>query len=68
MVYVGEGEKVRVIMKWEGVGRYMMHCHNLIHEDHDMMAQFEVIDPATPGDDPLGTLSMEVADEGNHPL
>jgi spore coat protein A len=20
----------------------MMHCHNLVHEDHDMMLQFEV--------------------------
>jgi hypothetical protein len=24
------------------VGRYMMHCHNLVHEDHDMMVQWEV--------------------------
>ena len=23
-------------------GSYMMHCHNLVHEDHDMMLQFEV--------------------------
>ena len=23
-------------------GRYMIHCHNLSHEDHDMMAQFLV--------------------------
>ncbi|KAH7308444.1 hypothetical protein B0I35DRAFT_380237 [Stachybotrys elegans] len=23
-------------------GVYMMHCHNLIHEDHDMMAAFNV--------------------------
>jgi hypothetical protein len=23
-------------------GRYMVHCHNLVHEDHDMMAQFAV--------------------------
>jgi hypothetical protein len=21
-------------------GHYVMHCHNLIHEDHDMMTQF----------------------------
>jgi hypothetical protein len=20
----------------------MMHCHNIVHEDHDMMTQFEV--------------------------
>jgi FtsP/CotA-like multicopper oxidase with cupredoxin domain len=23
-------------------GRYMMHCHNLVHEDHDMMTQFQI--------------------------
>ena len=23
----------------------MMHCHNLVHEDHDMMMQFSVGDP-----------------------
>jgi hypothetical protein len=33
----------------------MMHCHNLIHEDHDMMGQFWVRDPkftSTSGDVP----------------
>src|SRR3712207_7960017 len=34
-----------VIMKFENQrGKYMMHCHNLVHEDHDMMTQFEVGD------------------------
>ena len=43
VVYVGESEKVRVIMRFENqVGKYMMHCHNLVHEDHDMMVQFQV--------------------------
>jgi hypothetical protein len=43
VVYVGEGETVRVLMRFgPQVGRYMMHCHNLVHEDHDMMVQFEV--------------------------
>jgi spore coat protein A len=41
-------------------GRYMVHCHNLVHEDNDMMVQFAVgdlyandpvtSDPATPDD------------------
>lgn len=26
-------------------GVYMMHCHNLVHEDHDMMTQFYVASP-----------------------
>jgi len=73
VVYVGENETVRVILKYEGPraqsfagipasvgeaaavqklydnpacgqrsGRYMAHCHNLVHEDHDMMNQFWV--------------------------
>ncbi|AUI49638.1 Multicopper oxidase with three cupredoxin domains (includes cell division protein FtsP and spore coat protein CotA) [Arthrobacter crystallopoietes] len=43
VVYLGEGETVRVLMKFEHHrGRYMIHCHNLPHEDHDMMAQFSV--------------------------
>lgn len=42
-VYVGEGETVRLLMKFEHHrGRYMIHCHNLPHEDHDMMAQYSV--------------------------
>jgi hypothetical protein len=43
VAYVGENETVRVLMRFgPQVGRYMMHCHNLVHEDHDMMVQFEV--------------------------
>jgi hypothetical protein len=43
VVYVGENETVRVIARYgPHEGRYMMHCHNLVHEDHDMMVQFQV--------------------------
>jgi spore coat protein A, manganese oxidase len=43
VVYLGEGEKVRVVARFgPQVGRYMVHCHNLVHEDHDMMVQFNV--------------------------
>ena len=37
------------------LGKYMMHCHNLNHEDCDMMTQFEVVDPEgkQQGDDPV---------------
>jgi len=64
VVYVGENETVRVAMRFSGPpagegwpqprGRYMMHCHNLVHEDHDMMMQFSVGDPNhDPGFDPI---------------
>lgn len=43
VVYVGEGETVRLIMRFDHEeGRYMIHCHNLSHEDHDMMTQYQV--------------------------
>ncbi|KAJ4288088.1 hypothetical protein N0V90_012105 [Kalmusia sp. IMI 367209] len=43
VVLLGTSETVQVIARyapWDGV--YMFHCHNLIHEDHDMMAAFNV--------------------------
>lgn len=58
VVYVGENETVRVAVRFEGRGKYMLHCHNLVHEDHDMMSQFEVVaDGATdPLSDPCRSL------------
>jgi spore coat protein A, manganese oxidase len=65
VAYVGENETIRAIMKFGKAGdpstdgRYMIHCHNLPHEDHDMMTQFRVgkdvdrdPDPTKGPDDP----------------
>ncbi|MGJ7441908.1 multicopper oxidase domain-containing protein [Aquipuribacter sp. MA13-6] len=42
-VYVGESETVAVLAAfYPHQGKYMIHCHNLPHEDHAMMAQFAV--------------------------
>jgi FtsP/CotA-like multicopper oxidase with cupredoxin domain len=39
------GETVRVFLQFrEFTGKYMMHCHNTIHEDHAMMLRFDVVD------------------------
>jgi spore coat protein A len=44
VVYIGEGETVRLLLHFEHEeGRYMIHCHNLSHEDHDMMTHYQVI-------------------------
>lgn len=38
------GDDVRVIARFDGYrGRYLMHCHNLEHEDYDMMMRFDVV-------------------------
>jgi spore coat protein A, manganese oxidase len=43
-VAIEDGEEVEVIIRWSGYrGRYLLHCHNLEHEDHSMMARVEVV-------------------------
>ena len=43
-VSVDRDEDVSVIARFEGYrGRYLLHCHNLEHEDHSMMARFDVV-------------------------
>ncbi len=42
-IWLGENETVRVFMRFRGYkGRYVMHCHNVIHEDSGMMVRFDV--------------------------
>lgn len=53
--YTGENETVTTLMQFatqpNGEGKYMIHCHNLSHEDHDMMVQFSAGDPRS--NDPI---------------
>jgi spore coat protein A, manganese oxidase len=43
VVYLAENERIRVILRTgPHEGRYMLHCHNNSHEDHDMMTQFRI--------------------------
>ena len=43
-VAVAPGEDVRIISQFAGHrGRYLIHCHNLEHEDHRMMARYDVV-------------------------
>ena len=35
---------LRVLMRFRDYkGKYVMHCHNLIHEDHAMMLRFDIV-------------------------
>jgi hypothetical protein len=48
---VGPGETLELKLKFtDHLGKYMLHCHILEHEDDGMMTQFEVVAPTpTPG-------------------
>ncbi len=49
-VYViSPGEELELAIRFRDFnGKYMMHCHNLTHEDHAMMIRFDVIDNLLP--------------------
>ena len=68
VVYIGENETVDVIARFgPQCGRYMMHCHNLVHEDHDMMHQFWVkpdAGSASLDEDPMGSRATRVLAAG----
>ncbi|MEP6817633.1 MAG: multicopper oxidase family protein [Marmoricola sp.] len=66
VVYLGENETVRVVTRFRNqVGRYMIHCHNTVHEDHDMMTQFEVRSRAGDnGPDPIKAAPPKDLPEG----
>jgi FtsP/CotA-like multicopper oxidase with cupredoxin domain len=45
VVVLAPGEVVRIFMRFRDfTGKYMMHCHNLTHEDHAMMIRFDVVE------------------------
>lgn len=59
VVYLGRGNRVRIFMQFRDfpdpdfnppnpayvpeAGRYVMHCHNTVHEDHAMMARWDIV-------------------------
>ena len=44
VVQLGTNESARIFMRFRDMqGKYMMHCHNTIHEDHAMMIRFDVV-------------------------
>ncbi len=59
VAYVGANETLELLMTFHEpeaidptqptLGTFVMHCHNLVHEDHDMMNQFEISKTETAG-------------------
>jgi FtsP/CotA-like multicopper oxidase with cupredoxin domain len=40
---LGPGEEVQIFRLFRDfVGRYPMHCHNVVHEDHAMMLRWDI--------------------------
>ena len=40
-------------MRWpDFLGKYVMHCHNVVHEDHAMMIRWDIVEPGKSFDQP----------------
>lgn len=51
VVRLGDGDDVKLFFRFRDfVGRYPMHCHNTIHEDHAMMLRFDIDDVGDQGE------------------
>jgi FtsP/CotA-like multicopper oxidase with cupredoxin domain len=38
-------DELVVYMKWDDfLGKYIMHCHNVVHEDHAMMIRWDIVE------------------------
>jgi FtsP/CotA-like multicopper oxidase with cupredoxin domain len=44
VIELNTNEEVRVFMRFRDMkGRYVMHCHNVVHEDHAMMVRWDIV-------------------------
>ena len=44
VVLLEEGEEVKIYIRFRTfTGKYVLHCHNTLHEDHAMMLRFDIV-------------------------
>ncbi|HMG74129.1 MAG TPA: multicopper oxidase domain-containing protein [Pyrinomonadaceae bacterium] len=50
-------DELKVFMRWNDfLGKYVMHCHNVVHEDHDMMIRWDIVPKKPVGGAPQRSL------------
>lgn len=43
---IGPNDEIKLFMRWrEFLGKHVMHCHNVVHEDHAMMLRWDIVEP-----------------------
>tara|TARA_B100001123_G_scaffold235933_1_gene264619 strand:- start:100 stop:1953 length:1854 start_codon:yes stop_codon:yes gene_type:complete len=46
VVTLGPGDEVKFFGRWRDfLGKHVMHCHNVVHEDHAMMIRWDIVPP-----------------------
>lgn len=48
VVSLGPDDEVKFFGRWRDfLGKHVMHCHNVVHEDHAMMIRWDIVPSAT---------------------
>jgi len=46
VVQLGPGDEIKFFGRWRDFwGPHVMHCHNVVHEDHSMMIRWDMVPP-----------------------
>jgi len=46
VVSLGPNDEVKFFSRWRDFfGKHVMHCHNVVHEDHAMMIRWDIVEP-----------------------
>lgn len=46
VLVLGPNDEVKLFMRWRDfLGKHVMHCHNVVHEDHAMMLRWDIVPP-----------------------
>ena len=46
VISLGPNDEVRFFSRWRDFfGKHVMHCHNVVHEDHAMMIRWDIVPP-----------------------
>jgi FtsP/CotA-like multicopper oxidase with cupredoxin domain len=44
VIPLGPSDEVKIFVRFRDLtGRYVMHCHNVVHEDHAMMVDLDIV-------------------------
>lgn len=53
------GDEIKVVMRWpDFLGKHVMHCHNVVHEDHSMMIRWDIVPPGQGFEGPRSARSV----------
>jgi FtsP/CotA-like multicopper oxidase with cupredoxin domain len=56
-------DEIVIFMRWQDFhGRYVMHCHNVVHEDHAMMIRWDIVPQGKP-ETPISCKSCDTSGE-----